>query len=179
MSQSLYLIRTTLLSGHYTSLFSSPDTLATLINTIIIPNVILRLTDVEQFTDDPLEFIRLSLFDGTTGGVGNGTRRGAAADVLRALVSVGGGATGGVSAEGAEMEKTTTALVGEWIGRGLSEYEAERSRLAASGATGEDRWGDAWKGKDAAIYLLTAVASRGGTAKVYFIVFSDFPRGLT
>ena len=73
---------------------------------VVVPNVGLRgkscvitwaLSDVcggtdheiEQFEDDPLEFIRQDLALPSMGGVDASTRRQAAADVIRALVASG------------------------------------------------------------------------------------------
>ncbi|KAK7017082.1 importin-alpha export receptor [Paramarasmius palmivorus] len=104
-----------------------------------------------QFGDDPLEFIRLELSIGGAGAEGVGvsnegvTRRQAAADVVKALVGTGGG----------EGEKVTTSIVGNWIERGLTEYVQ----------AGKSTDGEGWKAKDSAIYLPTALASRGATAQ--------------
>jgi exportin-2 (importin alpha re-exporter) len=69
------------------------------------------------------------------------TRRQAAADVLQALVGSG-------------SEAETTEVAGSWIGSGLAEYEADKA--------------ENWKAKDSAVYLLTAVATRGSTSQVLF-----------
>jgi exportin-2 (importin alpha re-exporter) len=66
------------------------------------------------------------------------TRRQAAADVLRALVAAG-------------LEAETTALAQEWVAAGLAQYAADPN---------------AWRAKDSAVYVLAAVATRGGTAQV-------------
>ena len=105
--------------------------------------------EVEQFEDDPLEYVRIDLsFASSASGGGVGglnaegtTRRQAAADVLRALVSSG-------------FEAHTTEVVGSFINRGLQSYNANRSAE------------NAWQSKDSAVYLLTAVATRGATAQV-------------
>jgi exportin-2 (importin alpha re-exporter) len=109
-----------------------------------VPNVSLREHDVEQFEDDPLEFIRQDLSISSAGGVDLSTRRQAAADVLRALVSSG-------------HESEATEIVGSWINKGLAEYESNKA--------------ESWKAKDSAIYLLTAVATRGSTAQVLLVRF--------
>lgn len=93
---------------------------------------------MEQFEDDPLEFVRLDLSLSATG-VDLSTRRHAAADLLQALVSSG-------------YEAQATEIVGNWIGTGLQEY---RSNKEAN-----------WRAKDSAIFLLAAVATRGSTTKV-------------
>lgn len=69
------------------------------------------------------------------------TRRQAAADVLRALVSSG-------------LETETTEVAGAWIGQGLQEYNNNKTKE------------DSWKAKDTAVYLMTAVATRGSTTQV-------------
>ena len=96
---------------------------------------------MEQFEDDPLEFIRLDLSLPSMG-IGSSevaTRRQSAADVLQALVSSG-------------YEADTTQIVGSWITKGLQEYNSNPAQN--------------WKSKNSAVYLLTAIASRGSTVKV-------------
>jgi exportin-2 (importin alpha re-exporter) len=108
----------------------------------VVPNVALREHDIEQFEDDPLEFIRLDLAVSATG-TDLATRRQAAADVLQALVGSG-------------YETEATEIVGSWITTGLTEYAANKENN--------------WKSKDSAIYLLTALATRGSTLQVSPIV---------
>lgn len=111
---------------------------------------------MEQFEDDPLEFIRLDLaLPGAGAGADASTRRQAAADVLQALVGSG-------------YEAEATQSVGAWVAEGLGAY-ARAPRAAG-----------AWRAKDSAVYLLTAVATRGGTAQVRALLllppsFSRFP----
>ncbi|KAF9259931.1 Cse1-domain-containing protein [Marasmius fiardii PR-910] len=153
VSQSLRFLSTAIRSGHYTQLFTTAQTISTLVEGIVIPNIYLRQHELEQFEDDPLEYIRLDLSLGGVGGSAGGmgvsndgvTRRQAAADLIKALVSTGDG----------EGEKITTGVVGKWIGKGLEDYK--------SAGKGPD--GEGWKHKDSAIYLLTALASRGGTTQ--------------
>jgi exportin-2 (importin alpha re-exporter) len=106
-----------------------------------------------MFTDDPLEFIRLSLFDSASsssaglvsGGADGRTRRQAAADVLKALVGSG-------------FEREATTEVEKWVQMGLSQYNS---------ATVQERVeGEGWKAKDGAVYLMMAVATRGSTTQV-------------
>lgn len=102
--------------------------------------------DIEQFEDDPLEFIRLDLSipstsAGTIGGTSNEavTRRQAAADVLKALVASG-------------LEEGTTKIVGSLIQKWLEMYSSNP--------------GENWRLKDVAVYLLGAIATRGSTVAV-------------
>ncbi|KAF7370763.1 Importin N-terminal domain-containing protein [Mycena sanguinolenta] len=150
VSQSLRFLSATIRSNHYTSLFAGP-TLSTIVQSIVVTNVLFRESDEEMFTDDPLEFIRLSLFDSTTtsaAGLATGadgrTRRQAAADVLKALVGSG-------------FEREATAEVEKWVQMGLQQY---------NGASVQERvQGQGWKAKDGAVYLMMAVATRGSTSQ--------------
>ncbi|KJA18706.1 hypothetical protein HYPSUDRAFT_45045 [Hypholoma sublateritium FD-334 SS-4] len=137
VSQSLRFISTAIRSGYYKSLFSSRETISSLVQGVVVPNVALREHDVEQFEDDPLEFIRLDLAVSATG-TDLATRRQAAADVLQALVGSG-------------YDSEATEIVGSWINTGLEEYAANKE--------------ENWKAKDSAVYLLTAVATRGSTTQ--------------
>ncbi|KAF9027107.1 Cse1-domain-containing protein [Hymenopellis radicata] len=137
VSQALRFVSSAIRSGHYQSLFAADNIISSLVEGVVIPNVALREHDVEQFEDDPLEFIRLDLAVTSTG-TDLATRRHAAADVLQALVSSG-------------HETNTTKVVGSWIETGLKEYGNNRT--------------ENWRSKDSAIYLLTAVATKGSTSQ--------------
>lgn len=142
VSQALRFISTAIRTGYYKDLFSSKETISTLVQGVVIPNVSLREHDVEQFEDDPLEFIRLDLSLSATG-TDLATRRHAAADVLQALVASG-------------YEADTTEIVGKWINTGLETYNSNK--------------GENWKAKDSAIFLLTAIATRGSTTQVSRVI---------
>ncbi|KAF5376623.1 hypothetical protein D9757_009601 [Collybiopsis confluens] len=103
----------------------------------IIPNAFLRTSDAEQFSDDPLEWIRTDLAVSAAGTEG-ATRRQAAGDVLQALVGCG---------DNVEIE--TTRVVGGWVEKMLKEYN--------------EGSGTKWKSKNGAIWLISSVANRGGT----------------
>ncbi|KAG7451472.1 importin alpha re-exporter [Guyanagaster necrorhizus] len=137
VSQALRFISTAIRSGHYQPLFSSPNIVSSLVEGVVVPNTSLREHDVEQFEDDPLEYIRLDL-SLSSAGTDLATRRHSAADVLQALVSSG-------------YETATTEIVGKWIETGLKRYEANKT--------------ENWRAKDSAIYLLTAVATKGSTTQ--------------
>ncbi|KAF7976444.1 hypothetical protein HWV62_6681 [Athelia sp. TMB] len=144
VSQSLRFISTAIRSGYYKDLFGSKATIDGLVQGVVVPNVGLREHEMEQFEDDPLEFIRLDLALPVSGAGATAdvtTRRQAAADVLQALVGSG-------------YEAEATEIVGKWIGEGLTAYQSTKGK-----------GGDGWKAKDSAVYLLTAVATRGGTAQ--------------
>lgn len=97
--------------------------------------------EIEQFEDDPLEYLRLDLSIPvvSTGGSEGATRRHAAADVLRALVN-------------ADLESETTAVVLNIVSQDLQAYKSNPS--------------EKWKQKDRAIFLISAIASRGSTLSV-------------
>ncbi|KAF9447282.1 Cse1-domain-containing protein [Macrolepiota fuliginosa MF-IS2] len=137
VSQSLRFISTAIHSGYYKPLFSSRETISSLVEGVVVPNVALREHEVEQFEDDPLEYIRMDLALSSTG-LESGSRRQAAADVLRSLVS------GGFEAE-------TTEMVGTFINGDLNTYQANKEQN--------------WKAKDSAIFMLTAIATKGSTTK--------------
>ncbi|OBZ72875.1 Importin-alpha re-exporter [Grifola frondosa] len=140
VSQSLRFISTAIRTGHYKPLFGSKEIISSLVQGVVVPNITMREHDIEQFEDDPLEYIRLDLALPSMGGIGISgdavTRRQAAADVVRALVASG-------------LESEATEVAGAWIGEGLREYSANKVQN--------------WRAKDTAIYLLTAVATRGST----------------
>ncbi|EPQ50330.1 Cse1-domain-containing protein [Gloeophyllum trabeum ATCC 11539] len=140
VSQSLHFISTAIRSNMYREVFSARDTIANLVQGVVVPNIGLRDYEVEQFEDEPLTFIRQDLAVPSMGGaVGDvATRRQAAADIVRALV-----------ASGSETE--TTEVVGQWITNGLQQYAADPAGN--------------WKSKDSAVYLLTAVATKGSTTQ--------------
>jgi exportin-2 (importin alpha re-exporter) len=135
VSQSLRFISTAIRSGAYRDIFESHDTIRGLIAGVVVPNLALRTRDVEAFEDTPLEYVRAELQVSEVA-----TPRQAAADVVKAL--------GGV---GPDSESAATGVALEWIGRALAEASAARD--------GED----AWKSKNAAVYLFEAVATRSGT----------------
>lgn len=149
VSQSLRFLGSAIRSGSYRGIFESRDTISGLVEGVVVPNVTLRDHEVEQFEDDPLEYVRIDLTfaSASAGSVSGGltaegtTRRQAAADVLRALISSG-------------FEADTTEIVLGWIGRGLQTY-ADNPRAE-----------NTWKKKDESVYLLTAIATRGATAQV-------------
>lgn len=53
------------------------------------------------------------------------------------------------------LEAETTEVASAWIGQGLQEYNSNKTKE------------DSWKAKDTAVYLLTAVATRGSTTQVH------------
>lgn len=56
---------------------------------------------------------------------------------------------------GSGYEAEATEIVGKWIGEGLAAYQGTKGK-----------GGDGWQAKGSAVYLPTAVATRGGTVQV-------------
>ncbi|KEP50401.1 putative importin-alpha export receptor [Rhizoctonia solani 123E] len=144
-AQSVRFLSVTVKSGLHTQLFSQQSTLQGLFTRIVLPSVPLRQHEIEQFEDDPLEYIRRDLGSGSAASAGSGAievtgRRGAATDLLRALMGVG-------------LEAQVTEMVNEAVEALVGKYKA--------GEGGED----AWMHKDTAVYLLSAVAARGSTVQ--------------
>ncbi|ELU39794.1 importin alpha re-exporter [Rhizoctonia solani AG-1 IA] len=145
-AQSVRFLSVTVKSGLHTQLFSQESTLQGLFTRIVLPSVPLRQHEVEQFEDDPLEYIRRDLGSGSAASAGSGAvevtgRRGAATDLLRALMGVG-------------LEAQITAMVNQAVETLVAKYK--------SGEGGEE----AWMHKDTGVYLLSAVAARGSTMQV-------------
>ncbi|KAI5826864.1 Cse1-domain-containing protein [Schizophyllum commune Tattone D] len=134
VAQSLRFISVAIRSGLYRDLFAAKETIAQLVQGVVVPNVALREHEVEQFEDDPMEYIRQDLALASTD---VSTRRQAAGDVIQALVSSG-------------YDADATEIVGQWIQKGLADY-----------ASNKENWG----AKDGAVYLFTAVATKGSTTQ--------------
>lgn len=186
-TQSLRFLSTSITSNLFPTLFTSTSTIALLTSSVLIPHMLLTNTEIEQFEDDPIEWIRADLFSLSFGGMGSGAgggvvsstsggdngggggaRRQAAAEVLRAFV--------GVNNEG------TVGIVSEWVGRGLEIYKGDPGGVsvtpasavgASTGASGMVGGGgvgkrevENWKIKDCAVFAMSAVAVRGSTSSV-------------
>ncbi|KAG9044436.1 importin-alpha export receptor [Tulasnella sp. UAMH 9824] len=133
VAQAIKFLSITAKMGIHKALFADEGTLQGLAQRIIVPSMPLREHEVEQFEDDPLEYIRRDLSLSTEGG---GSRRHAASELIRALVSIG-------------LDAPVTRLIEQYIAAALQEYAANPS--------------ENWKSKDTAIYLLTAIASQAST----------------
>lgn len=104
--------------------------------------------ELEQFEDDPLEYIRRDISFSSTSSSFNSstdtaTRRQGAANVVQSLAQSG-------------FEAETTEVVGGWIQKGLNAYKGDRGE---------------WKAKDSAVFLFGAVAVKGMTMQVGLLPF--------
>ena len=122
-----FLTSVTQISQHAQS-FNDEDTLRKVVELVILPNLTLRDVDVELFEDEPLEFIRRDLE-----GSDNDTRRRAATDFLRQLLS--------------QFEEMVTRTVFGYIKHYLLEYAQDTTSN--------------WKSKDTAVYLYSTIAAKG------------------
>ncbi|KAF8329082.1 Cse1-domain-containing protein [Cantharellus anzutake] len=133
VTQAIRFLSVNIKSGSRKDLFSQEGTLQSLCERIIIPSMALREHEVEQFEDDPLEYIRRDL--SAAAEAAGSTRRHAAGDLVRALMSVG-------------FEGQITEIIMNAVNQALATYKTDPNE---------------WKAKDAAIYLFTSIASLGTT----------------
>uniref|UniRef100_A0A668U0J5 Exportin-2 n=1 Tax=Oreochromis aureus TaxID=47969 RepID=A0A668U0J5_OREAU len=117
---------------HYKHLFEDQNTLTSICEKVIVPNMEFRSADEEAFEDNSEEYIRRDLE-----GSDIDTRRRAACDLVRGLCKF--------------FEGPVTAIFSGYVNSMLSEY-AKNPR-------------ENWKHKDAAIYLVTSLASKAQTQK--------------
>lgn len=140
VAQAIKFLSITAKMGIHKELFADEGTLQGLAQRIIVPSMPLRgkyLTfglgvlsnywqlehEVEQFEDDPLEYIRRDLSLSTEGG---GSRRHAASELIRALISIG-------------LDAPVTRLIEQYIGAALQvsrPLALQAMALIRFGATG-------------------------------------------
>uniref|UniRef100_A0A3Q3F9K2 Exportin-2 n=1 Tax=Labrus bergylta TaxID=56723 RepID=A0A3Q3F9K2_9LABR len=117
---------------HYKHLFEDQNTLTSICEKVIVPNMEFRSADEEAFEDNSEEYIRRDLE-----GSDIDTRRRAACDLVRGLCKF--------------FEGPVTAIFSGYVSSMLSDYAQNP--------------GENWKHKDAAIYLVTSLASKAQTQK--------------
>uniref|UniRef100_A0A8C2LKK2 Exportin-2 n=1 Tax=Cricetulus griseus TaxID=10029 RepID=A0A8C2LKK2_CRIGR len=117
---------------HYKNLFEDQNTLTSICEKVIVPNMEFRAADEEAFEDNSEEYIRRDLE-----GSDIDTRRRAACDLVRGLCKF--------------FEGPVTGIFSGYVNSMLQEY-------AKNPAVN-------WKHKDAAIYLVTSLASKAQTQK--------------
>ena len=142
VSKSLqFLTSVTRITQHAQS-FNNEPTMGQVVELVILPNLALRDSDVELFEDEPIEFIRRDLE-----GSDNDTRRRAATDFLRQLIS--------------QFEKLVAKVVFTYIDHYISEYSKNPKTN--------------WKSKDTAVYLYSSVAAKSAiTASQGVKITNDF-----
>ncbi|CAO2577634.1 CSE1L [Lemmus lemmus] len=117
---------------HYKNLFEDQNTLTSICEKVIVPNMEFRAADEETFEDNSEEYIRRDLE-----GSDIDTRRRAACDLVRGLCKF--------------FEGPVTGIFSGYVNSMLQEYAKNPSVN--------------WKHKDAAIYLVTSLASKAQTQK--------------
>ena len=117
--------------GTYSPLFDSEEVLRTICVNIVLPHIRLRDVDEELFEDNPIDYIRRDM-EGTD----SETRRRACFDLVKMLAE--------------KYEQKATAMVGEYVGNMLGNYQQNPS--------------ENWNQKDAALSLVAAVAIKTKTA---------------
>ncbi|XP_039590825.1 exportin-2 [Polypterus senegalus] len=117
---------------HYKQLFEDQNTLTSICEKVIVPNMEFRTADEEAFEDNSEEYIRRDLE-----GSDIDTRRRAACDLVRGLCKF--------------FEEPVTGIFSGYVNSMLTEYSKNPSIN--------------WKHKDAAIYLVTSLASKAQTQK--------------
>ncbi|KAL3910033.1 MAG: hypothetical protein SGILL_007850, partial [Bacillariaceae sp.] len=91
---------------NYSKLFNKEDTLQQIVSNIVIPNMMLRESDVHNFDDNPQEFIMIELE-----GADNESRRRCGRDLLKAMCR--------------QFEAQTTGICSQHLTRMVAEFEAD------------------------------------------------------
>lgn len=108
VSKALHFLTAVASIDSHAQHFNNDDTLGQVVEKVILPNVSLRESDIEQFEDEPIEYIRRDLE-----GSDADTRRRAATDFLRKLLE--------------KFETMVTNVVGRYIQHYLSSFSKNPS----------------------------------------------------
>lgn len=103
VSKTLHFLTAVASIKAHAETFNNADTLGQIVEKVILPNVALRESDIEQFEDEPIEYIRRDLE-----GSDADTRRRAATDFLRKLLE--------------QFEGLVTEVVGRYITHYLAAF---------------------------------------------------------
>jgi exportin-2 (importin alpha re-exporter) len=109
ISRALQFLTSVVRLPDHSTAFQSEATLSQVTESVIIPNISLRESDVEMFEDEPIEFIRRDLE-----GSDSDTRRRAATDFLRQLLG--------------KFEHSVTKVVTQYTDHYLAEYSKTPSQ---------------------------------------------------
>ncbi|KAJ2909179.1 importin-alpha export receptor, partial [Coemansia aciculifera] len=147
VSKGMAFLRTVVRNPRQRQLFSSSESLTLICERIIIPNTVLPESDEELFEDDPIQFVRRDV-EGSEAG----SRREAAADLVRGLLE--------------QFSTETTQVMSAYIQKGLAQYAANPAAH--------------WRDKDVALFMVTSLAvvasvgSLGATQVNELVNVSDF-----
>ncbi len=103
VSNAIQFISTVVYRPQYRSLFENEESLKSICEKIIIPNLFLRDVDIETFEDNPEEYIRKDIERSD-----NDTRRRAASDLVQGLCS--------------QFEKEVVAIFSSYVNALIQEY---------------------------------------------------------
>ena len=103
VSKALHFLTSVASIGKHAQNFNNEDILGQVVEKVVLPNVSLRESDIEQFEDEPIEYIRRDLE-----GSDADTRRRAATDFLRKLLE--------------KFEGLVTEVVGRYISHYLAAF---------------------------------------------------------
>ena len=103
VSNAIQFITAVVFRTQYRSLFENDDSLKSICEKIVLPNLFLRQVDIEIFEDNPEEYIRKDIERSDTD-----TRRRAASDLVQALC--------------AQFEKQVVAIFSGYVSQLLQEY---------------------------------------------------------
>jgi exportin-2 (importin alpha re-exporter) len=104
VSKALHFLTAVASIGSHAQNFNNPEILGQVVEKVILPNISLRDSDIEQFEDEPIEYIRRDLEGSDTD-----TRRRAATDFLRKLLD--------------KFESLVTEVVGQYIKHYLDAFK--------------------------------------------------------
>ncbi|CAF3715888.1 unnamed protein product, partial [Rotaria sordida] len=141
ISTAMKFLSTLAARSHHCMMFESVETLKVLCEQVILPNLFLRESDVEEFEDNPEEYIRKDIEKSDSA-----TRRRAACDFLQALCIF--------------FEPQVVSIYSQYIDAMQKEYLQNRTQN--------------WLKKDACIFLVLALASKGETQKFGITKTSSF-----
>jgi exportin-2 (importin alpha re-exporter) len=108
VSKALHFLTAVASLDRHAQNFNSEEILGQVVEKVILPNVSLRESDIEQFEDEPIEYIRRDLE-----GSDADTRRRAATDFLRKLLE--------------KFERLVTDVVGRYITHYLAAFTRDQS----------------------------------------------------
>ena len=128
VSKALQFLTSVTRIQQHAEAFNNESNMGQVVEKVILPNLALRDSDMELFEDEPIEFIRRDLE-----GSDNDTRRRAATDFLRGLMS--------------QFDKLVTDVVFRYINHYLAQYSSDPQSN--------------WRDKDTAVYLYSSVAAKG------------------
>ena len=128
VSKALQFLTSVTRIKQHAEAFNNESNMGQVVEKVILPNLTLRDSDMELFEDEPIEFIRRDLE-----GSDNDTRRRAATDFLRGLMS--------------QYDKLVTDVVFKYINHYLGQYSSNPRTN--------------WRDKDTAVYLYSSIAAKG------------------